>query len=249
MAELKNLRYVNSMKEYQNKFEQLLTQVNITELQSVSMFIGGLPTSIEMNVRMFRPQTLSDAFSLANFQEASLAVVKQKAAPLLPTPRNPPNHFFNRNVNFAPKPNNIALPAPTTQTITKHPASDNSVPRKLLTQKEIAEKRAKNQCFYCDQRYTPGHKCSGQMFALEVSPYKEEDADLSLEDAIHEADALESDEPAFFMSECHPQISLNALSGIPTFNTMRMKATVSKHVLHLLVDSGITHNFFGLVHC
>ncbi|GJY94615.1 putative mitochondrial protein [Tanacetum coccineum] len=31
MAELKNLKYGNNMKEYQSQFEQLLTQVDITE--------------------------------------------------------------------------------------------------------------------------------------------------------------------------------------------------------------------------
>ena len=45
------------------------------------------------------------------------------------------------------------------------------------------------------------------------------------------------------MSECSPQISLNALRGIPTFNTMRMKAGVQKHVLHSLVDTGSTQIF------
>ncbi|GJV72576.1 hypothetical protein Tco_1492571 [Tanacetum coccineum] len=40
--------------------------------------------------------------------------------------------------------------------------------RKQLTQKELEEKRAKNQCFYYDQRYSPGHKCSGHVYSLEV---------------------------------------------------------------------------------
>ncbi|GKC84942.1 hypothetical protein Tco_1140659 [Tanacetum coccineum] len=61
-------RYDTSIKEYHSQFEQLLTQVDTTESQSVN------------------------AFSLANFQEASLAVIKQKSAPLLPTPRNTTNY-------------------------------------------------------------------------------------------------------------------------------------------------------------
>ncbi|GJZ05333.1 retrotransposon-related protein [Tanacetum coccineum] len=100
----------------------------MAELQNLSAFIAGLPASMEMNVRMFRPKTLADAFSLANFHEASLAIIRQKTAPLLPTPK----------------------------------------------------------------------------------------------------------------------ISLNALSGIPTFNTMRMKASVAKHILHLLLDTGSTNNFLDL---
>ncbi|GJR67341.1 NIN-like protein [Tanacetum coccineum] len=87
MTELKNLRYETSMREYQSQFEKLLNQVDITESQSISMFIVGLPVFIELNVRMFRPKSLADAFSLANSQEATLAVIKQRNAPLLHNPK------------------------------------------------------------------------------------------------------------------------------------------------------------------
>ncbi|GJT56777.1 reverse transcriptase [Tanacetum coccineum] len=46
--------------------------------------------------------------------------------------------------------------------------------RKMLSQKEYDEKRAKNQCFYCDQKYMPGHKCEGQMFTIEIRGKEEE---------------------------------------------------------------------------
>ncbi|GKC31780.1 reverse transcriptase [Tanacetum coccineum] len=179
MTELKNLRYGNNMKEYQSQFEQLLTQVDITVSHSVSMFIAGLPTSMEMNVRMFRPKTLADAFSLANFQEASLVVIRQKTVPLLPT----------------------------LKIVTKHLASPNPVPRK--------------------------HPL-------------EEDNDLSLEETLNEVDTMATEESELLMSECYLQISLNALSRFPTFNTMRMKDIAAKHVLHLLLDTGSTHNFLDL---
>ena len=45
------------------------------------MFIVGLPITIELNVRMFKPKSLTDAFSIASLQEATLVVVKQKNAP------------------------------------------------------------------------------------------------------------------------------------------------------------------------
>lgn len=40
--------------------------------------------------------------------------------------------------------------------------------------KIFEERRAKNQCFYCDQKFFRGHKCSGQMYSLEVLPNEEE---------------------------------------------------------------------------
>ncbi|GJZ31379.1 hypothetical protein Tco_0576426 [Tanacetum coccineum] len=74
------------------------------------------------------------------------------------------------------------------------------------------------------------------MYALEISPY-EEDCDLSLEETINEVNTQATEEYELLMSECYPHISLNALSGIPTFNTMGMKASVAKHLLYLLLDT------------
>lgn len=97
MAELKNLRYETTMKDYQSQFEKLLTQVEITESQSICMFIAGLPANIELNVRMFKPKSLTDAFSLASLQEATQAVVTQKSTPLFPTPKSTNAWYANKN--------------------------------------------------------------------------------------------------------------------------------------------------------
>ncbi|GJR51161.1 putative mitochondrial protein [Tanacetum coccineum] len=47
----------------------------MAELKNLDMFIAALPASIELNVGMFRPKSLADAFSLANLQEATLVYV------------------------------------------------------------------------------------------------------------------------------------------------------------------------------
>lgn len=241
MAKLKQLRYESSMSDYQSKFEKLITQVDITESQSVSMFLAGLPATIELNVRMFRPKTLVDAFSLANLQEA---VRKQRNAPLLPTPRNNSNWQANRNVVTPNRATTtLALPAPNTQYANKVPAIVSNPPRKQLSQRELADKRAKNQCFYCDQKYVPGHKCEGQMFTLEVVGMgDEEDETLEEEENTGMEEFVMPEE----IQQYTPYISLNALSGIPTHNTMRVKGHVLKQLLHILMDSGSTHNFLDI---
>ncbi|GJR68291.1 retrotransposon-related protein [Tanacetum coccineum] len=43
-----------------------------------------------------------------------------------------------------------------------------------------------------------------------------------------------------------PQISLNAMTGVPNYQTMRVKGHVKKQALHLLADCGSTHNFLDL---
>ena len=242
MAELKQLRYEYNMNEYQIKFEKLITQVDITESQSISMFLGGLPASIELNVRMIKPKSLADAFSLASLQEA---VKKQRSTPLFPTPRNTGGCNANRAVAMPNKSatTTLALPAPNTQYVTKQPANVSNVPRKILSKKEFAEKRAKNQCFYCDKKYMPGHKCEGQLFTLRIRSEEEE----VFEECLDEDETgmgefvLPEDIP-----QCTPHISLNSLNGIPTHNTMRIKGNVLKQLLNILMDSGSTHNFLDL---
>lgn len=43
-----------------------------------------------------------------------------------------------------------------------------------------------------------------------------------------------------------PYISLNALSGITAYQTMRVKGVVGKKVILILIDSGSTHNFLDI---
>nr|GEX49252.1 EamA domain, WAT1-related protein [Tanacetum cinerariifolium] len=187
MTELKNLRYKTTIKQYQSDFKALLNQVNITEAQAISMYIAGLPTTIEMNVRMFKPRSLEDAFSLSSLQETTLALVKQMYNPIISTPRTTTSTFVNRNVSYPTKnTSTLALPAPISQTITKSNPVFGGRPRKMLSQKEYDEKRLKNQCFYCDQKYTPGHKCEEQMFTIEISEEEEE----LFEDCLEEENSL-----------------------------------------------------------
>ncbi|GJU15633.1 reverse transcriptase [Tanacetum coccineum] len=96
-----------------------------------------------------------------SFFMAGLQHEIELAMPLIPTPR-----FLNTNAITGPKP--LALPAPNANWRNKASTSKNSPFRKQLTQKELEDKRAKGLCFYCDQKYAPGHKCSGQVYCLEV---------------------------------------------------------------------------------
>ncbi|GKC46893.1 gypsy/ty3 retroelement polyprotein [Tanacetum coccineum] len=170
IVELKNLKQVTTVQIvqlYQEQFEALMNKVKLSEAYAVSLFIGRLKNEISMSVRMFKPNTLTDVYCLAKIQEATLHVLKTKQTPLLTTPKAPyTNSYANRSMRYPPKTSTttFAIPAPPSTELTK---SAYVQPRKQLTQKEIADKRAKNLCFYCDEKFVPGHKCSGQL--LEVT--------------------------------------------------------------------------------
>jgi len=43
--------------------------------------------------------------------------------------------------------------------------------------------------------------------------------------------------------EQEPHISLHALTGIPSYSTMRIQGSIGNRQLHILIDGGSTHNF------
>ncbi|PWA55521.1 hypothetical protein CTI12_AA426720 [Artemisia annua] len=192
-------------------------------------------SEIELAVRMFRPRSLADLYGLCKLEEAKLNVNKLKyRPPILPTPR-----FQSSFPNTGPKP--VSLPAPNPNWRNK--VVPNTPLRKQLTQKELEEKRAKNQCFYCDQRYTPGHKCSGQVFSLEVLG---ENIDEELEVDSHNIELDVETEEIGEIIDYEPHISLNAINGTSTYKTLRVYGHIDIHLLYAievmvkeLLDTGV----------
>ncbi|GJZ77596.1 hypothetical protein Tco_0642268, partial [Tanacetum coccineum] len=181
------------------------------------MFVGGLKDEISMPIRMFRLTTLADAFSMARMQEATNIAIKPRY-----NPSNTSYKFNNfgggyKSIGLLPKPTiaPLALPAPNLSTSgTRFP---NTPFRKQLTQKELEEKRAKNQW---------------------ESEEQEKDISEQVIDVNEEDDNLEMCHSAFDNSgQETPKISLNALSGFNSYQTIRVRGMVGKQPLHILVDS------------
>jgi len=63
---LAKLHQTGSIREYQTKFERLATQVSsLSKPFLISCFVGGLKEEIRLNVKMFRPNSLTSAIGLA----------------------------------------------------------------------------------------------------------------------------------------------------------------------------------------
>jgi hypothetical protein len=98
-------------------------------------------------------------------------------------------------------------------------------------------RRANNLCFKCGDKFSKDHQCkrSGQLLTIEVGDFGE-----VLSDDIVQALELLEEEPVQATC-CH--ISLDAVAGTETSETVRVRALVGNQVMVLLIDSGSTHTF------
>uniref|UniRef100_A0A2N9H8H7 RNA-directed DNA polymerase n=1 Tax=Fagus sylvatica TaxID=28930 RepID=A0A2N9H8H7_FAGSY len=130
------------------------------------------------------------------------------------------------------KPPLLALPPtrPSPNTINRVPTGTNF---KKLSWGEMQARREKGLCYNCDEKFAPGHRCkTQQIYMLEVVGEHESESDETAEEEANE-------------TTLQPEISLHALTGADTPDTMRVSGWVHGKKLHILIDSGSTHNFIN----
>ncbi|KAF2285052.1 hypothetical protein GH714_037773 [Hevea brasiliensis] len=69
LEDLKNLKQEFTLQDYWNSFNQLYSKARIQEEKVLNFFLSGLVDELQLAVRMFKPRTLSEAYSLARLQE------------------------------------------------------------------------------------------------------------------------------------------------------------------------------------
>nr|KYP65271.1 hypothetical protein KK1_011503 [Cajanus cajan] len=161
-----------------------------------------------MLVRMFQPNSVRRAFTLAKMQEAATvngSVVKS----------------WTKQSKFeaSSKPPLLPTPSKTTSKIQDTFKSKQQT-SKTLTPAYMSERRAKGLCYFCDEPFTPEHGLSHKKLML-------------LENSMGP-------------NSTDPQISVHALTRIANFQTMRVTGYHKKKHLHVLIDSGSTHNFLDI---
>jgi hypothetical protein len=105
----------------------------------------------------------------------------------------------------------------------------------------MVERQLKGLCYNCDDKYFPGHKCKEQNIFMAISEdVSEDDVEAPLVVASPEPTDLTppSDPP-----EVELVISLNALIGFSTPQTLKLIGYIKHRKVNILVDSGSTHNF------
>ncbi|XP_074283542.1 uncharacterized protein LOC141608089 [Silene latifolia] len=246
VEQFNRLHQTGSLEDYLDSFEHLkslMVQRNplLPDSYFLDSFIGGLRPTVKPFVRAFKLETLAEAVEFARLQEESVESTKNytKNSSVYPTKNNPSFSSIKQQPILA-----------TLQYKSNYISQNNSkanLPRKNLTMAERAEKIAKGLCYLCDQPYDRNHQCKfkqSQLFTIFVPGEDEWGSEGDFGDAC--LDDSHSFDNEFEVNNVDPCISVNALAGNQAFQTMRVIGYVGKKPLHILVDSGSTHNFLDL---
>ncbi|KAF8413581.1 hypothetical protein HHK36_001572 [Tetracentron sinense] len=211
---LTKLRQTSTVDDYQTRFETLANRTDgLNEPFMVSCFLSDLKDDIRFSVKMFKPSTLSSTFGLARIQEEKIN-----------SRRKPLRNDMDRPI---PNPN-------SSTTVTRKP-SPPFIHR--LTQTEMKERRDQDLCYNCKEKWAPGHHCKAQKLYLLDG--------VSNGEIIPEDDERDTNEDTHVEAklEDQPEISLHALAGAPSPQMMRLKGSIQKLPVVVLINSRSTHNF------
>ena len=129
-------------------------------------------------------------------------------------------------------------------------ASRQTLKIQKVSPTEMEECCKKGLCYYCDEKYVPGHKCREQkLFHIDASTsssYEDIPSDEVLDQEVAQPSAPVKDPIVALMESMEPVISLHELLGILAPHTLNIKGYIKHRPVLVFIDSGRTHNF---IHC
>ncbi|KAF7802354.1 Retrotransposable element Tf2 [Senna tora] len=258
------LKQIGSVAEYREKFELLSAPLkDAPEDMLIGVFLNGLKEDVRAELRMSRAQNLLEVLDLAHKVEDRnnvLAKLKEdqekanRASKVFPGPKwNPIKPSFSKPFSFASEgPKTTASDNASSSNSRKTESKDgearssnssmltNKSRYRKLSDEEIARKRRLGECFTCDEKWGPTHKCKNkQLHLLILSGTLEEDEAEELGIEI-EVQKEEEERTGALMS-----LSLNSIVGITGGRTMKLLGTIQGKRVLIMIDSGASHNFIS----
>ena len=242
---------MHSVSEYQSQFEELSNQVTgLSEEWLISLFTAGLQEHLKCELMLTKPETYVAAVSLARLHEQKHMALYQGPKYLggklgMQGDARSSNYSTASNRTVAPRLVSPMARSVLTQNSPQYTPVNNSQTSSMagssqfrrLAAAEIKQKREKGLCYYCDEKYTPSHRCKVTCLLLLG---EEEVEEIQRGRELIKAEEHDTEQEA--MKDA-PEISLNAMEGQYHPSTLRMQGTCQGHQLMVLIDGGSTHNF------
>jgi hypothetical protein len=145
---------------------------------------------------------------------------------------NKPNS--NPTFNTFKPPQLALLPMPTRPPINNTNIYPTHIPTIPIRTKKMDGRRAKWLCFWCDEKFVPGHKCKNKkLYSLCI--IKDDEENLEEEETIEPMN----------VEVLTPHLSLHALQGTMRCHTIKVWGKIDKCPIFILIDLGSTHNFLN----
>jgi hypothetical protein len=219
--ELTQLKQTGTTEMYIEEFQRLAVMVqDISPTRLMMLFTEGLMEPLKGWVKAFKPTNLQEAI----WKTRDLGpAAKPKFIPRPPLnnggrDQRPPMNPGGRDPRGFDK---------------GHGRVDENTRREL---------RRKQLCFTCKEPWNPTHKCMGrgQVHYIEVTSDNEEEEEI---DQIQnmEAETIETEEEQITGQDS--MATLASISGVPKYNTFRMRGVLQGQRVSVLIDGGASHNF------
>ncbi|KAH9648047.1 retrotrans gag domain-containing protein [Citrus sinensis] len=136
---LTRLKQTSTLEAYQEAFEKLSHCIDgLPENFLVGCCIAGLKDEIGLDVKIKQPRTLTDATGKMSTSFRPSAITGAQ--------RIIPHHSSG-----------VLGPPPTSKV--NQNASNSTIPFRRITNQEARERQANGLCYYCDEKFVPGHRC------------------------------------------------------------------------------------------
>jgi hypothetical protein len=108
----------------------------------------------------------------------------------------------------------------------------------------MQERKEKGLCYFCDEKYHQGHKCSRpKLYLIEGMEFKGDGEEGWEEEGEETFNQLDTDEIPAVQQADLLGISLHAIAGAPSPKTMRLVGKIGTCSVIVLIDTGSTHSF------
>ncbi|VFQ92875.1 unnamed protein product [Cuscuta campestris] len=189
---LSKLTQTGSVVDYQSSFEALLKKVvGVPEATLIAMYVSGLKKRIQREVNLRGPTTLPVMFALA----CELSACHQVSAAFLATmPRRAWSSRTSPGLPSLPSSSGHLPTPPTAPRLSPgsvrppDKAANPSLAIVCLSATDKAQRNKKGLCWYCDEKWIPGHNCKHRFLVL-MGPDDDKDDSVSLEPTPRDGEA------------------------------------------------------------